>query len=354
MTNLDAQQSNNQSTPQENAGQNPRIGRGALEPEKRLTCYPDSQQQLHQLWVLYDNRPLLTYCAHQTQKYPYFSPVSGPVSGLPLTTEAARPYPHHRGIFFGMDRIDAAGETGHGFWDGTTKGGQIISQGPAFAQENGQYKITENSAEFVDHCLWKRGTQDPIIEDRRRFTVNVLDSRRYILDVDILWRMLTEITMRKTNHGLFGVRCAPDIAPAPYGSGILENSEGRQGSWCDKSPGGRRANMEDGKSIKGVHGHPARWMAFYGRRAMLKEEVVEGIAMFCPSKAPHPAFENCPWFTRDYGNFSPMPMHWFDPEKPLVLPEGEEIRLRYRIVAFAGTPAEAGLDALWEDFDQAG
>jgi len=33
------------------------------------------------------------------------------------------------------------------------------------------------------------------------------------------------------------------------------------------------------------------------------------------------------------------------------LSNGEELKLRYRVVAFAGTPKDADLDGLWEEFD---
>lgn len=300
-------------------------------PEKHLTCYPDTEggkHQLYQLWVSQNNSTLLSYRAHQDQKYPFFSPMTGPVSGLPLTTETGRPWPHHRAVFFGCDRVN-----GGNYWQGSLDRGQIISQGPSFAKKDGQYEISPDSAVIVDRCLWQQGKNDPIIEDRRRFTVKILDDRRYILDADIVVKALTDITIMQTNHGLFGVRCAPDLAPT--GGGILESSEGARG-------------------MKDTLGKPAKWMAFYGKRAKLKEEIIEGIAVFCPSKAPHPAFEKCPWFTRDYGNISPTPMMWLAKDKPFTLPKGEELHLRYRVVAFGGTPVDADLNGLWEEFDRQG
>jgi len=317
-------------------GVNPRnfIANGGEEPQKHLTCYPDTENgrhQLYQLWVLQDNHTLLSYRAHQTQKYPFFSPMAGPITGLPLVVETGRPWPHHRGVFFGLDMVN-----GGNYWQEALARGQIISQGPSFAkEENGQYKVSATTAEIVDRCLWRQGTNDPIIEDQRRFVVNIVDERRYILDADFVVKALTDITVQQTNHGLFGVRCAPDLAPT--GGGTLESSEGKKG----------QSNTE---------GQPARWMALYGRRAKLKEDIVEGIAVFCPSKAPHPAFRDCPWFTRDYGNISPTPMNWLRSrgDNPFVLPQGEELHLRYRVVAFGGTPTEAGLNDLWEEFDRAG
>jgi hypothetical protein len=364
------------------ANQNAFIHNGDALAQKHLTVYPDTENerhQLYQLWVSQDNHTLLSYRAHQTQKYPFFSPMAGPLTGLPLTTETGRPWPHHRGVFFGLDNVN-----GGNYWQDTLARGQIISQGPSFAKEDGQYKLSATTAEIVDRCLWKRGTADPIIEDQRRFVVKVLDERRYILDADIVMKALTDVTVTQTNHGLFGVRCAPDLAPT--GGGTMESSEGVKGE-------------------QATLGKPARWMAFYGKRAKLgflpertipafevnpplnrrgiipllrrgsrqgggstesagtfltggssTGEIVEGIAVFCPSKAPHPAFRDCPWFTRDYGNISPMPFNWLGArgDNPFKLSAGEELKLRYRVVAFGGTPKDAGLDALWEEFDKAG
>jgi len=309
------------------------IANGGEGPQKHLTCYPDTENgrhQLHQLWVSLDNATLLSYRAHPSQKYPFFAPLAGPISGLPLVTETGRPWPHHRGVFFGLDKVN-----GGNYWQGNLSSGQIISQGPLFAKDGTQYKVSETEVTIVDRCLWRQGEREPIMEDQRKFVIKVLDDRRYILDVDFVLKALTEIKVEQTNHGLFGVRCTHDLSPD--GGGTLVSSEGAKG-------------------MEATLGKPARWMAFYGRRAKLKEEIVEGIAVFCPSKAPHQAFRDCPWFTRDYGNISPMPMLWLRErgDEPLTLAQGEELRLRYRVVAFGGTPAEADLNGLWEEFDKAG
>ena len=47
-------------------------------------------------------------------------------------------------------------------------------------------------------------------------------------------------------------------------------------------------------------------------------------------------------------------MNWLGRDNPFIMQEGEELKLRYRVVAFGGTPEEAGLNALWEEFDQSG
>ncbi len=323
---------------QENKPKDYFISNGGEPALDHLTCYPDTQNgkhQLFQLWVRKNNTVLTSYRAHQTQKYPFFYPVAGPVSGLSLTAETAMPWPHHRSLFFGLDKVN-----GGNYWQEGLERGQIVSQGPSFAKgADGKFLIDDKSAQIVDRCLWSRKaafkdekdfSDAPIIEDNRVFKLQLLDDRRYVIDADITVKALVPITVPKTNHGLFGVRTAPDISPV--GGGKLVNADGAEGQ-------------------PKTEGKPSRWLAFYGKRAGLKEDVVEGIAVFCPSKAPHPKFENCPWFTRDYGNCSPMPFNFFKGDEKLELAEGEELKLRYRVVAFAGTPQDADLDGLWTEFD---
>ena len=86
----------------------------------------------------------------QGQKYPYFYPVNGPASRESLTSESALPYPHHRSLFFGCDRVN-----GGNYWQEGNERGQILSQGPAITL-NGPEAV-----EFTDLCLWRQPGRDP-------------------------------------------------------------------------------------------------------------------------------------------------------------------------------------------------
>ena len=57
---------------------------------------------------------------------------------------------------------------------------------------------------------------------------------------------------------------------------------------------------------------------------------------------------NCPWFTRDYGHLSPSPFNFL--EKPWTMAKGDTLKLSYRVVLFAGTPKEAGLNGIFEQW----
>lgn len=285
-----------------------------VRPEaKNLTHYQEAEiggkEHGPTIFLRWNNEALVTYRAQPQQKYPYFYPLMGPVTGLPLTSESGLPWPHHRSLWFACDQVN-----GHNFWQSGLEHGRVLSTGPKVASP------TANSAVIEDACAWTPRDKPPVMTDRRRFTITVVSPRLWTLDADILWKAETDVSIPKTNHALFAIRCAPDIAPD--GGGNLVSSEGASGEAA-------------------TLGKPARWCAFFGKRLRAKDEPVEGIALF---EHPQNPWKDCPWFTRNYGNISPMPFNWL--AQPWTLPAGETVRLRYRVAAFAGDPKEAQLDDL--------
>lgn len=255
-----------------------------------------------QFWVRWNNRPVTVYRAHRSQKLPYLFPLTGPDSGLPLTSESALPYPHHRSAWFGCDRVN-----GGNYWQEGLDRGQILSSGPRWGQR------TPSSVEILDACEWRRPGGPPVLSDERRITVSVPSPDRHLIDWDMTLTAVEEVTVPQTNHSLFSVRAAPELTPV--GGGALVNSDGARGE-------------------KGTYGVPASWCAFHGPRSGGRPE---GIALL-----DHPAnpWSPCPWFTRDYGFMSPTPLYF--QQTPWKLGAGKALRLRYRLVLFAGSLEAVG------------
>lgn len=76
---------------------------------------------------------------------------------------------------------------------------------------------------------------------------------------------------------------------------------------------------------------------------------IEGMAIL-----QHPANEwfPSPWFTRDYGFFSPTPMYWPANEKETELKKGEKIKLRYRVIVHSGDHKEADIAGEFEKYSK--
>ncbi len=279
------------------------------EPVEHFTVYnPDYADK--NLWVRRENQVFTVYRTCPNQKYPYLYPLVGPASRVSVTSESAQPWPHHRSVFLGVDRLN-----GGNYWQQTRDHGQILSQGVELVQ------LEKNLIEWSDRCLWKRPDQDPIVEDHRRYLIDWRCDDYYILDSFFHFEALTDLRIEKTNHGFFGVRVEQDICP--YGGGHLVNSDGIEGE-------------------KDTFGKPAKWVAFYGQRRF-NPEITEGVAVLCPPKP----YENCPWFTRDYGNCSPMPFNFV--EEGFSYAKGETMDAIYRTVVFTGTPQDVDLTGLWNE-----
>lgn len=277
----------------------------------QLAVYPFGNN----IWVRVNDRPFTCYRANADQKGPYFYPVLGPATGLPMTEEASEPYPHHRSLFFGCDRVN-----GGNYWQEGNNRGQILSRGPKGELSGDKTRVT-----IVDSCDWRQPGKDAIIEDRRRFVIAAPSADLRTYDADITLTAVENIDIRKTNHSLFAIRCARELAPV--GGGELINSEGQSGE-------------------KATFGKPARWCGFQGKRFDLAESIV------LLDHPQNPWGPKCPWFTRDYGNISPTPFNWLD-DKGWQLPKGESIRLRYRVLIQKGAIERSAVDAQWDAFAKA-
>jgi hypothetical protein len=246
-----------------------------------------------------------------SQKYPYFWPVNGPVSGQSVTTESSEPYPHHHSLFFGCDRVN-----GGNFWQEENKYGQIVSQGPKIIEPEGRRAV------FVDTCLWQKPEKEPIILDIRRVVISVPNEDIRLIDFEISLQPLTDIIIQKTNHSLFSARVVPQLSV--QSGGTLVNAEGKSGE-------------------KETWGVASPWCDYYGTR----NGITEGIAIL---QHPDNRWFPSKWFTRDYGFFSPTPMNWLEDDKPFKLAKGETLTLQYRVVIHAGDTQTADIEGLCKQY----
>lgn len=147
------------------------------------------------------------------QKYPYFYPVNGPLSGLSVTTESSQPYPHHRSLFFGLDRVN-----GGNYWQEGNDRGQIVSRGPRIA-ENGPDTVVIN-----DECAWQQPNEEPIIIDKRIIVITAPSDSLRIVDFSITITAQVDIHVEKSNHALFSARMDEQLSVLK--GGTLVNASG--------------------------------------------------------------------------------------------------------------------------------
>lgn len=253
----------------------------------------------------------ISYRFQEDEKYPFFFPVNGPLSGGTVTSMRNGEYPHHSSLFFGCDRVN-----GGNYWQEGLERGRIVSIGARILEAKGDKVVIE------DECIWKRPDAEAPIKDRRKITISAPVQGIYQLDFDIEMEMLTDVIIQKTNHSLFSARIDADLSVKQGGTMI--NSEGKEGE-------------------KGTFGIGSAWIDCSGKR----KTGVEGIAiMQHPSNKWYPS----PWFTRDYGFISPTPMYWPANDKETILKKGEKVSLRYRVLVHEGDSKQAGIAAQFEKY----
>ncbi|MCU0914421.1 MAG: PmoA family protein [Planctomycetes bacterium] len=274
----------------------------------------EAKIEKNQVAITVNGQLFTCYKFDASQKYPYFWPVNGPASGKSITTETSEPYPHHHSLFFGCDRVN-----GGNYWQESNERGQIISQRPKIVEATGSKVV------FTDVGLWKQPNQAPIIRDQRQIVITAPSDSLRLIDFTITMEPLTDIRILKTNHSLFSARVVPELGVLK--GGTLVNAEGKTGE-------------------KGTFGVASPWCDYYGTRG----DATEGLAILQnPSNRWYPS----PWFTRDYGFFSPTPMYWLEGDQ-LDLPKGQKLTLSYRVVVHSEDTQKAGIPALFEEYKRAG
>jgi len=248
------------------------------------------------------------------QKYPYFWPVNGQVSGESVTTESSEPYPHHHSLFFGCDKVNEGN-----YWQEANRRGQILSQGPEIVEAEGERVV------FTDTCLWKSPRRDAVMRDTRRVTVSAPGEDVRLIDFEITMEPLQDIEIEKTNHSLFSARMVPELSVNAGGTLInAEGDTGETGTFAKASP----------------------WCDYSGTRG----SVTEGLAIL---QNPANRWYPCRWFTRDYGFFSPTPMFWLENDR-LELSKGEAINLKYQVIVHSGDANEAGIARRFRSYGDEG
>jgi len=258
--------------------------------------------------VLINKNLFTSYIFSEDEKYPFFFPVNGP-SNSSVTSMRNGNYPHHSSLFFGCDKVN-----GGNYWQEGLERGQIISL-RADIIESGNDKVVIEAEN-----IWRRPNANSPIKDFRKITITAPSNDLFQIDFDITMEMLMDVTIDKTNHSLFSGRMDADLAV---------------------TNGGTMVNANGDKGEKGTFGKRSPWIDFYGKRG----DKFEGMAiMQHPSNEWYPS----PWFTRDYGFFSPTPMYWPANDKETTLKKGQTIQLKYRVLVHAGDVASAKIAEQFE------
>jgi hypothetical protein len=260
--------------------------------------------------VTVGGQPFTEYLFPADEKYPYFFPVLGPRSGQSVTTRREKDYPHHSSIFFACDRVN-----GGDYWQEGLERGRIVHRALKLIQAEGAAVV------FEEDCRWERPGAEAPFDDHRRIRIAAPSPDWRTIDFEITLTARMKVRIEKSNHSLFSIRMAPDLAVT--GGGTLINAQGDQNE-------------------KATFGKPSAWMDYRGKRG----QITEGATIL---DHPKNRWVPTPWFTRDYGFFSPTPMNWLEPAF-IEFREGETLTLRYRVVIHSNDPSKDDLTRAYQSW----
>ncbi len=272
--------------------------------------------------VRIDGKPVTEYIPDDGPK-PYFFPVVGPSGALMTRSFPMKKvegektdHPHQRSLWFthgSVNKVD--------FWSETPGHGRIVETSRPTVVSGlamGLIRTTDD---------WLAPDGKKICEDERSVRIFATKKSR-ILDFDVTLKA-TEgpVTFGDTKEGMFGLRVATSMDVTSKKGGRIVNAEG----------------IED----KEAWGKPSPWVDYTGP----VDGKTVGIAILNhPSSFRYPTT----WHVRDYGLFAANPFGWHDfgqkTSGEFVLPKGESIRFRYRVILHDGDSTAAGLPAQFQGY----
>ncbi len=242
---------------------------------------------------------------------PYLYPLRA-ANGLSLLADAPTDHRHHHGIWVGHGRVDDSD-----FWLERHNSGKIVHR------KFEQIASGEESGAFTAVSDWTSAAGEVILVDTRTYTFHEGSSEGRFFDFELELKPpdARSVTLYPSNEaGLPHIRVAEGLAVKT--GGTLTNADGKTNE-------------------RGTYRQRSAWLDCSGKLGRLEC----GIAVFNhPDNPEHPT----PWFTRDYGPFSPN--YGFFREDPIVITPSEPLHLRYRVYTHSGDVEHGGVAEAWSDY----
>ena len=261
-----------------------------------------------------------------SRRVPFLWPVFAPgdievTRAYPMKTSRdgeAFDHPHHTSLWFAHGDVN-----GHDFWHSKGRFPRIDVDGePEASTEVGRTVVESEN-------LW-RVDEDVALLKESRTVIFAVDGEVRTIDFDLTLEALDDVCFGDTKEGTFALRLHPALRlKGEVAAGHARDSEKRV----------------DGD----LWGERSRWLTYYG--PIDGKDV--GVAVFDHTKnLRHPTW----WHARDYGLVAanPFGIHGFEGEPAgtgdLDLARGDTLRLRYRVLLYAGAPDFDALEEAWREW----
>ena len=261
----------------------------------------------------------LTQGRHRAYVFPLYTP-----AGHAVTSESPGDHPHHNSFWIAADHLHCRMPVANGFEEYTYNfylnetfqgraPGRIVETG--FSGEplgSDAFRITQ-TLDWRGPVEWAAPEGRIAARETRSLRISV-ETGMYVVDVESRLKALDwDFTLGPTRHAYFNVRVA-DSMIAAFG-GIVQDDRGRTGG-------------------EAVSGSEARWVDFSGP---VGGGATVGITVI-PDSRDH---DNLSWFVADWGVVTVGPFRL----KGRLVPRGEELLARYRVLVHDGDATAANIAA---------
>jgi hypothetical protein len=250
------------------------------------------------------------------RKRPNLHPVLSP-SGAVLTRDAPDDHPWHHGLWFTIKFVDD-----DNFWEEMAPYGVLRHDGPPEVEAR-----DDGSMRLKGTLTWTRPDRETVaLRERRELAHVPIDGSAYAIDLDTTLVPTTAVRLDRTPFTTWG----------GYGGLALRGS----GEWTDTV-----IRLDDGADRERVLGDASRWCDIAGTIGGGRA----GVAMLDhPGNRRHPVpfygSTRAATYGEGWSNFLNAAFLWHE---PLELAEGEELRVRHRVVVHDGAWEPERIEAAW-------
>ncbi len=262
--------------------------------------------------------------------WPIVGPTGDPVTrGYPMqpaTDGEATDHPHHRSLWFGHEGVG-----GSNTWIEPREGKPLSGHlGEVVHRRFDELNIVGSEAVVTTTNDWLTADGKKVCEDERTLRFFATPDYRWIDFLICLRATDSDLPIADTKEGTFAVRVAGTMKVDANKGGQIVNSRG----------------LKDAAAW----GQPAEWVDYSGP---VKDKRV-GIAILSHPTNFHPAPR---WHVRTYGLFAANPFGEKDFPKVdgysqgvKLIPKGESLQLRYRVVLHRGDETEGEVGQRYREF----
>ncbi|HLU89309.1 MAG TPA: PmoA family protein [Cyclobacteriaceae bacterium] len=255
--------------------------------------------------------------------------------GYPLNTRSGEraDHTHQVGIWLNYGDVN-----NYDFWGNGSSGKRNIEGGQIM--HLGIEQLNEGSGEgsLIATASWIDPEGKELLAERTEYHFIAKDSTRIIDRLSTLTATGGDVTMEDTKEGMFGIRVARQLELPSQSAVALTDAQGKPGTEKVVTNQGVTGNYRssEGTTGEGVWGTRARWMNLYGS---IGEEKISLTISDHPENLNYPTY----WHARGYGLFAANPFGVKDftkgaEELNYVIPDGQSITFRYRVILHSGTP----------------